>query len=44
VTAEACTAGTAKPVVQCKVQEIWEGVATLQAWAMGKPDLGLTRK
>lgn len=44
VTAEACTAGTAKPVVQCKVQEIWEGVATLQAWAMGKPDLGLSRK
>lgn len=39
VSAEAHAAGTAKPVVQCKVQEIWEGVAALHAWAIGKPDL-----
>jgi len=39
VAAEAKEAGSDNAVVHCQVREILEGIASLHAWAIGKPDL-----
>ncbi len=39
VAQEAREAGSHKAVVHCEVSEIMDGIASLHAWAIGKPDL-----
>ena len=39
VAAEAREAGTVNAALHCEVHEILDGIASLRAWAIGKPDL-----
>ena len=39
VAQESREAGTRNAVVHCEVHEILDGIASLHAWAVGKPDL-----
>lgn len=39
VAAEAREAGTVNAALHCEVREILDGIASLHAWAIGKPDL-----